>query len=123
MVLGQGVWLGQDMTVSRASTPARGEGLERGQLLATKVTIPRIRSGRLARPRLVEALNEARDRELILVCTPAGFGKTTLLADWAQSAKWPGAWLWLDPHDSDPVRFWRYVVAALDRAGASVGER
>jgi LuxR family maltose regulon positive regulatory protein len=111
------------MTESRRSTPGLGEGLERGELLATKVTIPRIRSGWLARPRLVDALNEAMDRELILVCTPAGFGKTTLLADWAQKAKWPVAWLCLDPDDSDPVRFWRYVVAALDRAGVPVGDR
>ena len=54
-------------------------------------------------------------REMLLVCTPAGFGKTTLLADWAASAKWSVAWLSLDPEDNDPTRFWRYVVAALDR--------
>jgi LuxR family maltose regulon positive regulatory protein len=60
-------------------------------------------------------------RDLALVCTPAGFGKTTLLADWAQSSKWLVAWLSLDPDDNDPVRFWRYVVAALDRASADVG--
>ena len=122
MVLVRDTCLSEDMTESRTSAPVRGKGLQRGELLATKVTIPRIRSGWLPRPRLVEALNEAMDRELILVCTPAGFGKTTLLADWAQSAKWPVAWLCLDPEDSDPVRFWRYVVAALDRAGASVGD-
>ncbi len=55
-------------------------------------------------------------RKLILVCTPAGFGKTTLLADWATRTSCPVAWLSLDPQDNDPARFWRYVVAALDRA-------
>jgi LuxR family transcriptional regulator, maltose regulon positive regulatory protein len=115
--------LDDEMTKSRTSPSQLGERLERGELLATKVTIPPIRSGWLARSRLVDALNEAMERELILVCTPAGFGKTTTLADWAQSTKWPVAWLCLDTDDSDPVRFWRYVVAALDRAGASVGDR
>jgi LuxR family transcriptional regulator, maltose regulon positive regulatory protein len=115
--------LDDEMSESRTSPPGRSEILERGELLATKFTIPPIRSAWLARSRLVDALNEAMDRELILVCTPAGFGKTTLLADWAQGAKWPVAWLCLDPQDSDPTRFWRYVVAALDRAGVSVGDR
>ena len=40
-------------------------------------------------------------RDLTLLCTPAGFGKTTLLADWAASATQPVAWLSLDPDDSD----------------------
>jgi LuxR family transcriptional regulator, maltose regulon positive regulatory protein len=61
-------------------------------------------------------------REVILVCTPAGFGKTTLLADWAAGTKWPVAWLSLDPEDNDPVRFWRYVVAALDRVAEGLGD-
>jgi LuxR family maltose regulon positive regulatory protein len=71
----------------------------------------------------LEALDEAMVRELTLVCTPAGFGKTTLLADWAARITRSVAWLSLDPDDSDPVRFWRYVVAALERAGVALGER
>ena len=62
-------------------------------------------------------------QELTLVCAPAGFGKTSLLGDWARHARRPVAWLSLDAGDDDPVRFWRYVVAALDRAGIDVGER
>jgi LuxR family maltose regulon positive regulatory protein len=62
-------------------------------------------------------------RELLLVCTPAGFGKTTLVADWAASASWPVAWLSLDPEDNDPARFWRYVVAALDRVCEGLAEQ
>ena len=61
-------------------------------------------------------------RELLVVCTPAGFGKTTLLAGWAATAKWPVAWLSLDSEDNDPVRFWRYVVAALDRVRGGLAE-
>lgn len=44
-------------------------------------------------------------RAVTLVCTPAGFGKTSLLADWAARAGWSVAWLSLDPEDSNPARF------------------
>ncbi len=100
-----------------------GGAPEREEVLSTKVAIPRIRAGLLTRSPLLEALNQATVRELTLVCTPPGFGKTTLLAQWAQIARGRVAWLSLDPDDSDPVRFWRYVVAALDRAGLLTGER
>jgi LuxR family transcriptional regulator, maltose regulon positive regulatory protein len=105
----------------RSWTPPQ-DASERDRLLATKVTVPRAHPERLHRSRLVEELDKGMARDLVLVCTPAGFGKTTLLADWAQSVKWPLAWLSLDADDNDPVRFWRYVVAALDRAGLAVGE-
>jgi LuxR family transcriptional regulator, maltose regulon positive regulatory protein len=61
-------------------------------------------------------------REVILVCTPAGFGKTTLLAEWATSTRRSVGWLSLDPEDGEPARFWRYVVAALDRARGGLAE-
>jgi LuxR family transcriptional regulator, maltose regulon positive regulatory protein len=96
---------------------------ERDQLLATKLSIPRPRPDRLTRSRLRQRLDEGLGQALILVCTPAGFGKTTLLADWATSTAMPVAWLSLDPDDNDPARFWRYVVAALERAGVPVAER
>jgi LuxR family maltose regulon positive regulatory protein len=70
----------------------------------------------LAPPRLVEALGEGLAQGRVLVCAPAGFGKTALLADWARGSGRPVAWLGLDGGDSDPTRFWRYVVAALDQA-------
>jgi len=96
---------------------------ERDELLATKLNIPRSRPDLLGRARLIQRLNQGMAREMILVCTPAGFGKTTLLADWAASARWPVAWLSLDPDDNDPARFWRYVVAALDRVAGGTGDR
>ena len=96
---------------------------ERNDLLSTKIAIPRIRPDRLPRPRLIEALKDVMDRELILVCSPAGFGKTTVLADWAAGARLPVAWLSLDPDDDDPARFWRYVIAALDRVCAGLADQ
>ena len=85
-------------------------------LLATKLHVPRPQPGFVPRPRLVQALGEGLARGRVLICAPAGFGKTSLLADWARSGGRPVAWLGLDAGDNDPARFWRYVVAALDRA-------
>ena len=96
---------------------------ERDVLLATKLNVPGPRPGFVPRPRLVEALGEGLARRLILVCAPAGSGKTALLADWAPSGNRPVAWLSLDAADNDPVRFWRHTVAALDRARPGIGER
>src|SRR5579859_61371 len=90
----------------------------RGQdvLLATKLHVPGPQPGFVPRQRLVEALGEGLARGRVLVCAPAGFGKTALLADWARGDGRPVAWLGLDGGDSDPARFWRYVVAALEGA-------
>jgi LuxR family transcriptional regulator, maltose regulon positive regulatory protein len=92
-------------------------------LLATKLHVPGPQPGFVPRPRLVQALGEGLARGRVLVCAPAGFGKTALLADWARGGGRPVAWLGLDGGDSDPARFWRYVVAALDRAQPGIAER
>ena len=60
---------------------------------------------------------------LVLVSAPAGYGKTVALAEWARRRRGPAAWLSLDAGDNDPARFWRHVVAALDRARPGIGER
>src|SRR5689334_15987587 len=82
-------------------------------LLATKLHIPRARPGLVPRPRLLDRLAEALTGGLTVVCAPAGFGKTALLADWARRSGRPVAWLSLDAGDNDPVRFWRHVAASL----------
>ena len=91
-------------------------------LLATKLHVPSRRPGFVPRPRLVGRLEEGLARGLILVCAPAGSGKTVLLADWARHGGRPVAWLSLDVGDNDPARFWRHVVAALGRARPAIGE-
>jgi ATP/maltotriose-dependent transcriptional regulator MalT len=92
-------------------------------LLATKLHVPRPQPGFVPRRRLVETLEEGLARGRVLVCAPAGSGKTALLADWARGGGRPVAWLGLDGGDSDPARFWRYTVAALDRARPGLAAR
>jgi LuxR family maltose regulon positive regulatory protein len=55
----------------------------------------------------------ARPCKLILLSAPAGFGKTTLAAEWIRRSGVSTAWLSLDKGDNHPARFWRFVVAAL----------
>jgi ATP/maltotriose-dependent transcriptional regulator MalT len=103
--------------------PPQAGAAERDVLLTTKLHVPQPRRGSLPRPRLLERLAEATARELVLVCTPAGFGKTTLLGDWARHSGRPVAWLSLDQDDNDPARFWRHVAAALDGVRPGIAER
>ena len=96
---------------------------ERDVLLATKLHVPGSRPGFVPRPRLADRLDEGLKPGLVLVCAPAGYGKTVLLADWAQRGQRPVAWLSLDAGDNDPARFWRHAVAALDQARPGIGRR
>ncbi len=82
-------------------------------LVATKVHVPDVRPGLVAREALVARLTGGADRRLSVICAPAGWGKTVLLAQWHASERRPFAWVSLDPSDDDPVRFWSYVIAAL----------
>ena len=115
-----GALAGRDPPVAAPTgVPVSGQDV----LLATKLHVPRPQPGFVPRPRLVEALGEGLARGRVLVCAPAGFGKTALLADWARGGGRPVAWLGLDGGDNDPARFWRYAVAALDRARPGLAER
>jgi LuxR family maltose regulon positive regulatory protein len=105
---------------ARTNPPA--DGSPDTGLLATKLHIPAPRPEFLARPRLLDRLEEGAARELTLVSAPAGFGKTSLLGEWARHSPTPVTWLSLDDGDNDPVRFWRHLAAALDRVHQGVGE-
>jgi LuxR family transcriptional regulator, maltose regulon positive regulatory protein len=111
------------MADSPASAPAGVAASGQDFLLATKLHLPRPQPGFVPRPRLVQALAGEVARGRVLVCAPAGSGKTALLADWARGGGRAVAWLGLDVGDTDPARFWRYVVAALDRARPGLAER
>ena len=74
-----------------------------GPLLETKLHVPRRRQGLVARPRLIDLLSRGAEAALTLVSAPAGFGKTSLLADWLATAGADGraaAWLSLDQRDT-----------------------
>jgi LuxR family maltose regulon positive regulatory protein len=72
------------------------------------------------RPRLRERLDRRDQPALTLVSAAAGFGKTTLVAEWFADGP-ATAWLSLDRRDNDPALFWTYVVAALQSASPEVG--
>ncbi len=95
-----------------------------GPLLETKLHVPRWRRSLVARPRLSERMSRGAESALTLVSAPAGFGKTTLLAEWLAVAAADGrsvAWLSLDQRDNDPALFWTYLVAALNTGAPGVG--
>ena len=94
-------------------------------LLTTKLRTPRTRPNLVERPRLHEALDRGEGRALTLVSAPAGFGKTTLLAEWLEARVAGGrsvAWLSLDESDNDPARFLTYLVGALQGVEERIGE-
>lgn len=92
--------------------------------IAAKLRPPRLRPGLLPRLDLVQRLRDGRERALTLVCAPAGYGKTTLLAQWEELDResMPFVWVSLDDRDSDPVRLWRHVITGLRSAGPRAGE-
>lgn len=92
------------------------------QLLRAKLYVPRVRPDAVPRPRLYERLDEGARRELTVVSAPAGFGKTTLLAEWSRRSELPVAWVSLDERDNDPVRFFSYLIAALGTIHEGFGE-
>jgi LuxR family transcriptional regulator, maltose regulon positive regulatory protein len=93
------------------------------QLLATKFYAPKPRRGLVARPTLTRRLLEGDHAKLVLISAPAGFGKSTLLAEWlaTRSGAARTAWLSLDGGDDQPVSFWTHVIAAVQTAWPGIG--
>src|SRR5215211_1971473 len=83
-------------------------------LVWTKLVAPALRAGLVPRAGLQSLLQASLQAKLCLVGAPAGFGKTTLLAQWrAVAGGGRVAWVSLEEGDNDPTRFWSYLVAAL----------
>ncbi len=91
-------------------------------LLRTKLAAPLLRATGVTRGRLVDAMNQGTERGIAVVSAPAGFGKSTLLCQWASRAGMPVAWLSLDASDNEPHRFLLYCAAALEAAQAGLGD-
>jgi LuxR family maltose regulon positive regulatory protein len=96
-------------------------------LLTTKLYAPPPRPNLVARPRLIDRLDQGLllGHKLTLVSAPAGYGKTTLLSAWWAAMSDQGrklAWLSLDERDNDPARFWTYVIGALQTLQPGLGQ-
>jgi ATP/maltotriose-dependent transcriptional regulator MalT len=76
----------------------------------------------VARPRLSAVQHAAERGRVVLVSAPAGYGKSTLVAQWSDLDPRPGGWVQCGPGDNDPVVLLAHVVAALERTGPVCGE-
>ena len=83
-------------------------------LVEAKLGAPSIRPGTVAKPDVIARLRSSR-LPFATVIAPAGYGKTTLLAEWAEADPRPFAWIALDGRDDDGVVLLRYIAAAMHR--------
>jgi LuxR family maltose regulon positive regulatory protein len=93
--------------------PAPGPAFE---LVESKLSRPRIRDGLVSRAGLIDSLEErSESMPIVFLSAGPGWGKTTLLAQWASGSGRPFAWVSVDEKDNDPIVLLTYVAAALDR--------
>lgn len=86
-----------------------------------KLHPPAVRAEWIGRPRLLRQVTRAMERRVLLITAPAGYGKSTLLTQWAATPEaGPVAWVRLDAGDNDPTRLWAHVVVALVGVGCPV---
>ncbi len=88
----------------------------------TKIIAPHRRPELLSRPRLLEAMQALLNNKLLLLSAPAGYGKTSLLIDFAQTVNMKTCWLALDTLDRNPQRFVAYLIATLAECFPGVGD-
>ena len=105
----------------RADRPARVGGAAY-DLIATKLLRPLVRPGTIRRSSLPERLARDDSHPIVSVVAPAGYGKTTLLSQWAETDGQAFAWVSVDDTDNDPRVLLTYIAAALD-AVEPVGQR
>jgi LuxR family transcriptional regulator, maltose regulon positive regulatory protein len=110
-----------DGTNKEQAMPTTPDHSPNDLLLATKFNLPHLRSSLVRRSHLTERLQQGGEEALTLISAPAGFGKTTLLAQWLAENNTPVAWLSLEQEDNDPTRFLSYVIAALQTVDAQIG--
>jgi len=90
-------------------------------ILKIKTYIPSFTGNKVIRSRLLTLLQEGLLHPLTLISAPAGFGKTTLLSEWASVATMPVAWFSIDKNDNDPVQFMTYMMSALESIQPGIG--
>jgi LuxR family maltose regulon positive regulatory protein len=84
-------------------------------LIEAKLRPPPPRHGDVPRDRTIRRIISARDARVISIAAPPGYGKTTVLAQWARTRDRPVAWLTIDAADNDVVGLFSYLAAAIDR--------
>ncbi|WP_276356119.1 LuxR C-terminal-related transcriptional regulator [Cohnella caldifontis] len=89
-------------------------------ILLSKLRLPQPLPHSVPRTRLIDRLNEGLSHRATFLVAPAGYGKTTLFGDWARQSSVPVGWLALDEKDNDLVRFWRYVMEAIEGAAGTL---
>jgi len=119
-VFGSAADKGSAVTVnSRHASPAVPE--LRQLLLDAKFSVPQPRPGGVSRAGLIEAARSSGCR-IVGITAPAGYGKSTLLAEWARVEDRPVAWVSLDRFDDDPATLLTSLAAAYCRAGLGSAE-
>ena len=89
--------------------------MQRKQLLLTKLMIPPSQLPLIARPDLHRKFDLARQHRFTLVAAPAGYGKTTAVAQWVAACSLNVGWVSLDSDDNALPRFLRYLTNALNQ--------
>ncbi|SDR73893.1 transcriptional regulator, LuxR family [Halopseudomonas xinjiangensis] len=86
---------------------------------------PPLPADHLPRPRLVQLLGDSALRRLILISAPAGFGKSTLAAEYCEQLpdRWRSVWLALDPRDASAGQFLRTLISGLQSVLPRLGEQ
>lgn len=103
---------------SRGKKSARVDAGAVFEILQSKLLIPSLRSGLLPRMALVNRLRTSSEARVVSIAAPAGYGKTTLIAQWAARDSRPFAWVSLEDRDDDPASLLTYIAAALHRIHA-----
>src|SRR6516165_4047432 len=118
--VGAGLGMGESGVRERAGRA--DAGVRAFDLIAAKLRRPATRPGTIRRSSLIDKLVQGGSGPVVSVVAPAGYGKTTLLAQWAEHDGQSFAWVQVDEQDNDPKVLLRYVAEALD-AIEPVGER
>ena len=105
---------GEEQLASASSDPVGVRGRALPGVIETKLVTPAVRPGTVARGELLDRLTVAKAMPVLGIFAPAGFGKTTLLAQLVAREQRAVAWVSVDEGDNDPVVLLLHVAAAVD---------